>query len=46
MHKSSYLIENDNSREFVYKFLELSKNLEKINEFSNNTYSDSKRFEI
>lgn len=42
--KNGYLIENNNSDEFVKKFLELSKNFQRIEEFSDRAFEDSKRF--
>lgn len=44
--KNGYLIKNDNQHEFVNKFLELSQNREKIQEFSQNAYEDSQRFKL
>ena len=44
--EDGYLIENDNQNEFVNKFLELSKNGEKIRNFSQKAYENSKRFKL
>lgn len=44
--KNGYLIENDNEVEFVNKFIEISNDPLKIQEFSKNSYEDSKRFDI
>lgn len=44
--EDGYLIENDNSKLFVEKFLELSSNQEKIEEFSKNSYRNSERFKL
>ena len=44
--EDGYLIENDNANLFVSKFLELSKNKEKIQEFSQKAYENSKRFKL
>ena len=44
--EDGYLIDNDNQNEFVNKFLELSKNGEKIRNFSQKAYENSKRFKL
>lgn len=45
-NEDGYLIENNNSKLFVEKFLELSSNREKIEEFSKNSYRNSERFKL
>lgn len=44
--EDGYLIENDNKEKFVNRFLELSQNREKIQEFSQKAYENSKRFKL
>ena len=44
--EDGYLIENDNSEEFINRFLELSQNREKIQKFSQKSYENSKRFKM
>ena len=44
--EDGYLIENNNEKEFVNKFLELSQSREKIQEFSLKAYENSKRFKL
>ena len=44
--EDGYLIENDNIEEFVNKFLELSNDKEKIQEFSQKAYKNAKRFKL
>ena len=44
--EDGYLIENNNEKEFVNKFLELSQNREKIQKFSQKAYENSKRFKL
>lgn len=44
--EDGYLIENDNQNGFVSKFLELSQDREKIQEFSQRAYENSKRFKL
>ena len=44
--EDGYLIKNDNSEEFIDKFLYLSQNREKIHEFSQKAYENSKRFKL
>ena len=44
--EDGYLIENNNQEKFVEKFLELSSNQEKIQEFSKNSYKNSERFKL
>lgn len=44
--EDGYLIENDNSEKFINRFLELSQNRKKIQNFSQNAYANSKRFKL
>ena len=44
--EDGYLIENDNKELFMEKFLELSQDREKIKEFSQKSYENSKRFKL
>lgn len=44
--EDGYLIENDNSEKFINRFLELSQNRKKIQEFSQKAYENSKRFKL
>ena len=44
--EDGYLIENDNSEEFINRFLELSQNRKKIQKFSQKAFENSKRFKL
>lgn len=45
-NENGYLIEDDNEKLFVEKFIELSNSREKIQKFSLKAYENSKRFEL
>lgn len=45
-NKDGYLIEEDNQKQFVEKFLELANNRDKIEGFSKEAYKSSKRFHL
>lgn len=45
-NEDGYLIEDDNEKLFVEKFIKLSNNREKIHEFSQKAYENSKRFKL
>lgn len=45
-NEDGYLIENNNEKLFAEKFMELSNNREKIHEFSQKAYENSKRFRM
>ena len=44
--EDGYLIVDDNRDEFINRFLELSQNRKKIQEFSQRAYENSKRFKL